>query len=582
MNHAKCYVPGYPRIQFVRKSFLALNGTWDFTFLNDDITSYDIDKIDFDKKIKVPYAYQSPLSTIGDTTYHKCVGYRKVFNYTRTEGKDLLLHLEAVDYEAFVYLNGKYLGSHKGGYTRFSFDITKEVKEGENELIVLVKDGIEADKMRGKQSWMKKPWGCWYTETTGIWRSVWMEEVSHTRLSSMRADPIKERDALRFEYEIENYVKGITLEIHIECASQEIADVVLSPKSEHGDIEISLRNEFEAFKVQQWSCEYPNIFDLSYDIKDKDGNLLDHVESYSAYKSFEAKGSLLYLNNNPFFLKMILFQGYYRNLGLTPETESEYEKVVTLCKEIGLNGIRMHQKLESELFYYYCDMMGIMTFLEIPSAYEFSSRTIEDASHPLIEALKQYSNHPSIVAYVPLNESWGVPHISTSVPEMHLASSLYYLAKSYDPNRLVIDNDGWEHVETTDMMTIHNYEQDPKRMKELYDDFASVLKDQNQTMNCRALNDKGCQYKGQPVLLDEFVGTSYSGSNGWGYGSTVNDDCQYETRIRGLISAARNHPYFAGYCITQFNDTYQETNGLFDKDYNPKLPLEVFKSIIQS
>ena len=533
-------------------------------------------------KIKVPYAYQSPLSTIGDTTYHKCVGYRKVFNYNKTEGKDFLLHFEAVDYEAFVYLNGKYLGSHKGGYTRFSFDITKDVKEGENELIVLVKDGREADKMRGKQSWMEKPWGCWYTETTGIWRSVWMEEVSHTRLSSMRADPIKERDALRFEYEIENYVKGMTLEIHIEYASHPIADVILSPKSEHGDIEISVKNEYEAFKVQQWSCDYPNIFDLSYDIKDKDGKLLDHVESYSAYKSFEAKGSLLYLNNNPFFLKMILFQGYYRDLGLTPETESEYERVVALCKEIGLNGIRMHQKLESELFCYYCDMMGIMTFLEVPSAYEFSSRTIENVNYTLMEALKQYSNHPSIVAYVPLNESWGVPHISTSVAEMHLATSLYYLAKSYDPNRLVIDNDGWEHVEITDMMTIHNYEQDPKRMKELYDDFSSVLKDQNQTMNCRALNDRGCQYKGQPVLLDEFVGTSYSGSDGWGYGSTVNDDYQYESRIRGLISTARNHPYFAGYCITQFNDTYQETNGLFDKDYNPKLPIEVFKSIIQS
>lgn len=580
MNHAKCYVPGYPRIQFVRQDFRNLNGQWDFVFLNDDISNLNIAEINFDKTIKVPYAYQSPLSGIGDSEYHRCVGYRKTFTYTKNKDKDLLLHFEAVDYQAFVYLNGNYIGTHKGGYTRFSFDITKYVNDGENEIVVLVVDGKEADKVRGKQSWMPKPWGCWYTETTGIWRSVWMEEVSHVRLSSMRVDPIKEKDALRFEYEIENFVPGIQLAIHIEYASYPIADVILFPKSEHGDIEISIKNEYEAFRVQQWSSEYPNIFDLVYEVKDENGNVMDTVKSYSAYKSFEAKGSLLYINNNPVFMKMVLFQGYYRNLGLTPETEDEYEHVVYLCKTIGLNGIRMHQKLESELFYYYCDMMGIMTFLEIPSPYEFSSRTIESVHSTLMEALKQYSNHPSIVAYVPLNESWGVPHISTSVQEMNLASSLYYLAKAYDPNRLCIDNDGWEHVETTDMVTIHNYEQEPARLEALYKDFDSVMKDRNQMMNCRALNDVGCHYKGQPVLLDEFVGTSYSGSNGWGYGSTVNSDDQYEERIRGLISTARNHPYFTGYCITQFNDTYQETNGLFDKDYNPKISIEKLKSII--
>lgn len=580
MNHAKCYIPGYPRIQFVRDNFTNLNGEWDFVFCDDDISTLNIDNIPFDKKIKVPYAYQSPLSTIGDTTYHQCVAYRKKFTYHKNHSKDLLLHFEAVDYEALVYLNGKYLGKHIGGYTRFSFDISKDVKDGENELIILVRDGKEADKIRGKQSWMDKPWGCWYTETTGIWRTVWMEEVNHTRLASMRADPIKEKDAIRFEYEIENFVPGITLEIHIEYASHTISDIALTPTSEHGDIEISIKNKYEAFRVQQWSPDHPNIFDLKYTIKDKNQNKIDVVKSYTAYKSFEARGSLLYLNNNPTFLKMVLFQGYYRNLGLTPESEEEYKKVVTLTKEIGLNGIRMHQKLESELFYYYCDILGIMTFLEIPSAYEFSSRTIEDIHTTLMEALKQYSNHPSIVAYVPLNESWGVPHISTSKQEMNLASSLYYLAKAYDPNRLCIDNDGWEHVDTTDMMTIHNYEQEPERLKELYDNLDCVMKDQNHNMNCRALNDIGYQYKGQPILLDEFVGTSYSSSNGWGYGSTVKDDNQYENRIRGLVSTINNHAFFAGYCITQFNDTYQETNGLFDKDYNPKLPIEIFKTII--
>ena len=179
MNHAKCYVAGYPRIQFVRKNYTNLNGSWDFKFLNDDISKIDMDNIDFDKTIKVPYAYQSPLSTIGDSSYHKCVGYKRTFTYTKKEGKDLVLNFEAVDYEAFVYLNGSYVGTHKGGYTRFSFDITSKVKDGKNELIVIAVDGREADKVRGKQSWMKEPWGCWYTETTGIWRSVDGRGIAH-------------------------------------------------------------------------------------------------------------------------------------------------------------------------------------------------------------------------------------------------------------------------------------------------------------------------------------------------------------------------------------------------------------------
>lgn len=289
MNHAKCYVPGYPRIQFVRQDFRNLNGQWDFVFLNDDISNLNIAEINFDKTIKVPYAYQSPLSGIADSEYHRCVGYRKTFTYSKNKDKDLLLHFEAVDYEAFVYLNGNYIGTHKGGYTRFSFDITKYVKDGENEIIVLVVDGKEADKVRGKAVLDAKAMGLL------VYRNDrYLEKCMDGRSLSCKtlfyeSGSIKEKDALRFEYEIENFVPGIQLAIHIEYASHPIADVMLFPKSEHGDIEISIKNEYEAFRVQQWSSEYPNIFDLVYEVKDKDGNVVDTVKSYSTYKSFEAK-----------------------------------------------------------------------------------------------------------------------------------------------------------------------------------------------------------------------------------------------------------------------------------------------------
>lgn len=578
MRHAKCYVPTYPRIQFVRDSYTNLNGKWDFVFLPEDFRLCDITSITFDRTINVPYSYQTKLSEINDEKHHTYIAYRKKIKLEAKDEKDIVLNFEAVDYECWLYVNGTFIGTHKGGYTRFSFEISSALVIGDNEITLVVKDGIEADKVRGKQSWMPNPWGCWYTATNGIWKSVWIEQVSHTRLNSVKVFPKKDNDSLLFEYDINAFRKGVSLTIIISYDDKLIQKVRLEPHSEHGNVEISIKNEYEPFRVQQWAPEHPNIFDIEYILEDNQGEL-DHVGSYTAYKSFERKGSLLYLNNNPTMLKMVLFQGYYKD-GMTPESENEYLEVVKLCKEIGLNGIRVHQKLESELFYYYCDIMGLMAFLEIPSPYEFSLRTINNLQNEFMEALNQYSNHPSIICYVPINESWGLPHISTSKREMDLASSLYYLAKSYDPDRLCIDNDGWEHTENTDILSIHNYEQDPEKLARLYEDLENVLKDKNNTMNCRALNDIGYTYKGQPILLDEFVGTSYESSEGWGYGSTVKNDKEYEARLEKLILSAKNNPYLAGFCITQFNDTYQETNGLFDKDMKPKLPLATLRRII--
>lgn len=579
MKHAKCYVPSYPRIQFVRNNWESLNGEWDFAFLPEDFRLADFSKIKFDKKIKVPYAYQCPSSGIGSSEHHTYIAYRKYVDFDSASA-DVIINFEAVDYEFWLYVNGKYVGTHKGGYTRSSFEISSLLVDAPNEIVLIVKDDNEADRVRGKQSWMSKPWGCWYTPTSGIWKTVWLERVPHTRLNYVHTFPIKDRDSLFLEYDIENFKEGLSLSFEISYAGNLIQRVKLEPQSEHGNIEISLKNKYEPFKVQLWAPEYPNIFDLEYSLQDKDVEL-DHIGSYTAYKSFERKGSLLYLNNNPIFMKMVLFQGYYGEGGLTASSEKEYEDVVSLCKQIGINGIRMHQKLEDELFYYYCDMMGVMTFLEVPSPYEFSERTIANIQREFMEALSQYSNHPSIVCYVPVNESWGLPHISTNEREMNLASSLYFLAKSYDPNRLCIDNDGWEHTEHTDIISLHNYDQDSEKLNALYKDIESVMKDANNTMSCRSMNDIGYSYKGQPIMIDEFVGTSYATSDGWGYGSTVKNDEEYEERLTKLVAAVKNNPYLAGFCITQFNDVEQETNGLFDKAMKPKLPLETFKKIIE-
>lgn len=585
MKHTKSYRPSYPRIMFSRNNFYNLNGEWKFKFLDDNFDIYNgfdlVKNFDSELKIEVPYAYQTKDSGINVEKHYLKFAYQRIFEIEDIEDFDYILNFESVDYEAAVYINEVYVGYHIGGYTRFSFNIKPFIKKGSNVITVIIKDGLESDKPRGKQTWMEGPFGCWYKATSGIWKTVWLETISHTRLDSVVVRPNKNTSSFGFEYEIKNFKDNLKLQTILSINDIEIQNVTLNLKKEHGTFSLDARNQYEAFKVQMWSPNCPHIFDIEYVLYDGDVEI-DRVNSYTAFKTFEARKNLFILNNNQYFLKGILFQGYYPNDGLTPNDEQIYIDMINKCKAIGLNNIRVHQKIEDELFYYYCDILGITTFLELPSPYEFTSRTKENLVRDVKEAVIQMQNHPSIIAYVPINESWGVPNITTNKIEQDFASSLYYLVKSLDHTRLVIDNDGWEHTENTDIVTLHNYDQNPETLKKLYEDVEGVVNDTLMSLEkqSRATYNVGCKYKGQPIMLDEFVGTMIEGSSGWGYGNSSSNKDDYFNRIKALISGIRHNPLIAGYCITQFNDTYQEKNGLFDENFEPKLPLNKFKEII--
>ncbi len=584
MKHAKSYRPNYPRVMFSRNNFFLLNGTWDFKYLeNEENIAFPSEKaFDFSdsKAIQVPYAYQSEDSEINDESHHSQMAYQRKFTLPKIEDCDYLLHFESVDYECNVYVNRRYAGHHIGGYTRFSMNIRPLLNDGENTITVFVKDGLEADKPRGKQTWMKDPFGCWYKATSGIWKTVWLEQVSSIRLNEVHTRFDYKKNLLVFEYDIRNFQQGMRLKISVSFNDRPIQEVAFRLLKEHGTIALDMRNEFEAFRVQTWTPDHPNIFDLEYTLSDKD-KMLDFVRSYTAYNHFEARKNIFYSNNNPVLLKMILFQGYYPHGGMTGN-EEYYIEVIRKCKEIGLNGIRMHQKIEDELFYYYCDILGLFVFFEMPSPYEYSLRTVDSLVNQTKEAILQFKNHPCIIAYVPVNESWGVPTISYNEEEMNFVRSLYYLTKTLDPDRLAIDNDGWEHTEATDILTLHNYDQNAQTLNEIYLDFDRTVQDTHTLIErqFRACFAKGCSYRGQPVMIDEFVGTTISGSDGWGYGEqSKNLDSYFET-VKNLVASIASNRRIAGYCITQFNDTYAETNGLFDPDFRPKLTIEQLKEII--
>lgn len=586
MRNTKFFIENYPRPQFVNEKWQLLNGTWDFSF--DDKQEGEkkkwFDKFPSQTNILVPYSYQTKKSGIGDTSRHDYIWYhKKVAVNKELLGDRLILNFEGVDYVCKVWVNGKFVGQHEGGYTRFSFDITDFVKNNSFDLAVEAIDHKDATQPRGKQTWLEQPFGCWYHETNGIWKSVWLEKVSKIHLDSVKITPIFDSYKTEFEIKLNEFEEGYSLDIEMTYLDKLINSVSIQLQRKITNISLDMNNDFDGFRIHYWSVDHPNLYDVKYTLK-KNGKVVQTIGSYFGFRQLRAFNNCLLLNNNPAYLKMVLYQGYTKDGGLT-STPEEMLKDLEMIKALGLNGVRMHQKLEDELFYYYADIMGLFVWCEMPSAYEFKDDTIENLVYQWNQAVRQYYNHPSIVAWVPINESWGVPRILLDDTNKHLAETLYHLTKSYDNYRPVISNDGWEHT-TSDIVTFHNYSQSDEELYHFYGDLQKVLEgkyfvDYSQT---RLPFAKGYKYNGQPVIISEFAGIGYQNGNnqGWGYGEKVSSNQKYVERLAGLVKSIRKIDGICGFCITQLTDVEIEINGLADEQRKLKASLEDLKRAINS
>ena len=586
MRNTKFFIENYPRPQFVNEKWQLLNGMWDFSF--DDKQEGEkkkwFDKFPSQTNILVPYSYQTKKSGIGDTSRHDYIWYhKKVVVNKELLGDRLILNFEGVDYICKVWVNGKFVGQHEGGYTRFSFDITDFVKNNSFDLAVEAIDYKDATQPRGKQTWLEQPFGCWYHETNGIWKSVWLEKVSKIHLDSVKITPIFDSYKTEFEIKLNEFEEGYSLDIEMTYLDKLINSVSIQLQRKITNISLDMNNDFDGFRIHYWSVDHPNLYDVKYTLK-KNGKVVQTIGSYFGFRQLRAFNNCLLLNNNPAYLKMVLYQGYTKDGGLT-STPEEMLKDLEMIKALGLNGVRMHQKLEDELFYYYADIMGLFVWCEMPSAYEFKDDTIENLVYQWNQAVRQYYNHPSIIAWVPINESWGVPRILLDDTNKHLAETLYHLTKSYDNYRPVISNDGWEHT-TSDIVTFHNYSQSDEELYHFYGDLQKVLEgkyfvDYSQT---RLPFAKGYKYNGQPVIISEFAGIGYQNGNnqGWGYGEKVSSNQEYVERLAGLVKSIRKIDGICGFCITQLTDVEIEINGLADEQRKLKASLEDLKRAINS
>lgn len=583
MKHTKSYIKGHPRNQFTRTSFWNLNGTWEFAFDDENKGYQEGWHNGFHKQydILVPYVYQTPKSGVEITKQHKHLWYQRKMECNLQKGKRYILHFEGVDYLTKVFMNGLYVGKHEGAYERFSFDVTKQLKQGENLITVYVYDDYSCLQPRGKQRWLDHSYECFYTETSGIWKTVWLEEVSEVYLKQVRMTPNMDNYSVEIEYEVNN-TKDLEVEIETIISFQDYELLKNKTTTNQTSLRLSLdmKTMSHHWHIHAWTPHCPNLYDVMFNIYIQ-GKKVDTVLSYLGMRKLESKGNTIFLNYSPLYVKMVLDQGYFVDGGLTP-TEEELMKDIQLMKQMGFNGVRKHEKIEDENFLYYADVLGLLVWLECPSTYEFSHQSVTNLSKEWIDIVNQNYNHPSIMTYVIYNESWGVTQISGNQSQQNATLGLYYLTKSLDNTRFVISNDGWEHTKS-DIVTLHNYAETQEVLAAPYRDMYKNSQNQKALYPLPRRSFVGdFQYSdNQPLILSEFAGIAFKkdAENGWGYGNSVQNEEEFIQKLKGQMLALKELKDFSGYCITQLTDVYQEVNGLLDMKRNPKCKIERIKEL---
>lgn len=586
----KCYVKDYPRPQFVRDNWENLNGIWDFKFDDENCGEQEqwFKTFKSELTIQVPFTYETKLSGIQEESRHDNIWYHKTIQVdgTRLKKNNYIIHFEGSDFVTKLWVNGQYAGSHKGGYARFSFDITKLIKDGTNHLTVKVEDSFDMQQPRGKQRWINQNFGCWYVQTTGIWKTVWTEYVPKISLKQVKMTPNLEDYSLEVEYNVNIPEPMLNGDFMVEAAvyfeGQLINKTLTSVMSEHIETKVDLfvkKPDGMEWTVQTWSPEEPNLYDIEFSLINK-GEIFDKAGSYFAMREIRIDGPNILLNGRPLYQRLILDQGYWEPSHLTPPSEDALIEDIDKIQALGYNGLRKHQKTEDERFLYWCDVKGMLVWSEAPAAYQYSDYAVHEFTTEWLEIVKQNYNHPCIITWTPFNESWGISRVETKRTEQHFTEAIYHLTKSIDKCRPVIVNDGWEHT-VSDIITLHDYEEAGDVLKARYTEYQNeIMTTEVYHSNHKSAFANGYQYKGQPVIISEYGGIAFNNDDsGWGYGNKVNTKEEFIQRFDSITTAVKELPYVCGFCYTQVSDVQQEINGLMDIERNFKVEPETIREI---
>lgn len=555
--------PEHPKPQFERADWLNLNGEWSFA-LDTGRSALDrelyLEGKELDKTITVPFCPESKLSGVEYKEFLFGCVYKRRFTVPSDWVKGVVkLHFGAVDYFSYIYINGAKVGEHKGGYVGFSFDITKYLREGENEVTVIVQDDNRDPLIpRGKQCERHYSAGCSYTRTTGIWQTVWLEYM-----------PVVHLEGVKYYADAENAVLTAVVKASGTAdftvkASFDGADMgSASHKNAGGEFTVTLPLK----EKHLWELGKGGLYDLELTFGD------DTVKSYFGLRSATMSGKKFILNGKSVFQRLILDQGFYPEGVWTAPTDADLIKDIELSMAAGFNGARLHQKVFEERFLYHADRMGYMVWGEYGDWGIDNSlpESIYSILPEWIEVLNRDFNHPAIVCWCPHNEIWNSPGNGARQYDEQVAT-VYYATKAIDPTRPCIDTSGWKHV-VTDIFDIHDYDQIPENFRKRYEVLA-----EGKDYPYNGGGQHAVYHNDIPFHVSEYGGIAMQCS-GWGYGDKTEDAAALVERYDGLTTALLDNPDICGFCYTQLTDVEQEQNGLYLFDRTPKVDIDAIRAI---
>ena len=568
----------YPRPQFFRPSWMSLDGEWQFELdLSNSGEARGLpEKAPLDGTIRVPFCPESRLSGVEYTDFIPACWYRRSFALPEEwAGKRVLLRFGAVYYRCRVWVNGQAAGVHEGGHASFALDVTRLLAPGENAIVVQAVSDVRSPlQPSGKQSPRYGSFGCFYTRTTGIWQSVWLEAVAPTHVEKYRYVPDIANGQMLFEFSISDPVPGMQLSL-MACYQGEPMGAMTFEAS--GD---AVRGALPLRAVRLWEAGKGRLYTLDVELW-ADGKRLDAASSYFGMREVGLRDGRFLLNGKPLFQRLVLDQGFNPGGVLTPPDDDFRRDDILRSMALGFNGARLHQKVFDARTLYWADRCGYLLWGEYPNWGLETER--EDALTHFIpewlEVMERDISAPSVIGWCPMNET-------STRSSLAVLRTIYHLTKAVDPTRPVIDTSGWTHCGETDIFDYHDYEQDPATFAAhvaVYADAKAGAPFGQVPGTYPYPHGRGPELisRGQPVAVSEFGGIGWTGeASGWGYGSNPATAEAFLERLGGLCRAVNTAPGLCMGCYTQLTDVEQEQNGLYTYDRRPKFPVEQLRERI--
>jgi len=564
--------PEHPRPDLCRANWQTLNGEWQFEI--DTAADGEARGLThgtaLNSKITVPFCPESKLSglALGNTQKLKNVWYRRTLDLLPSmKGKRVRIHFGGVDYKTWVYINGELAGTHVGESSAFSFEITKLLKDGANEVVVKVLDDMWSGlQPSGKQS-PDQSNGCTYTRTTGIWQPVWLEAVGSSFVESISVVPDPENSRVFITAKINGSDKDLSLK-----AEAFFDDKSVGSDTTAGPWQNSLVINLKTKKL--WAPGSPFLYDLKlslYSGKEQ----LDTLSSYFGLRSVAIDGRRILVNGKPIFQRLILDQGFYPEGLWTAPTDEALKKDIEMCMACGYNGARLHQKVFEPRFLYWADKLGYMVWGESPNwGFNFKPEGYSAYVNEWTEILLRDRNHPSIVGWCAFNETNG--NVVADLQQM-----MWNVTKAVDPTRPALETSGWTHtMPNPEVLDMHDYDGNAVSLRERWLGNLSVTSvPRSIPARYGSLKASPTKDRGVPFMLSEIGGIGWATGGGWGYGASTKSLDEFYVRYQGTIDAMLDNPHMFGFCYTQLTDIEQEKNGLFYYDRKPKFDLKKLHEI---